>query len=106
MSLRAVRARQDRLRTRSGPNPQRPLAARKGALPGKLQEVPAPAGWGQEKLELMWWGQFDFIEWSQEDLMKTPTTAGAAGPGRRLTGTTGHGCRRRRCADAGRRRDR
>jgi hypothetical protein len=48
------------------PHRNRPLAARKGALPGKLQDVLAPASWGQKKLELARWSQFGLPMWGQE----------------------------------------
>ena len=49
------------------PHPDRPLAARKGTLSGKLQDIPAPAGWGQKKkLELDRWSHSGLVGWSQE----------------------------------------
>jgi hypothetical protein len=45
--------------------PDRPLAARKGTLPGKLQDVLGPARWGQKKLGLARWSRFDLVRWSQ-----------------------------------------
>src|SRR6266849_9030184 len=53
------------------PHHDRPLAARKGTLPGKLQDVLAPVGWGQKKLELARWSQFDLVGWGPEHLLES-----------------------------------
>jgi len=65
------RPHQDRLRRSSGPIWISPWQRRKRLLPGKLQEAPAPAVWGQVKLELTWWAQFDLVGWGQEHLVET-----------------------------------
>jgi hypothetical protein len=43
-------------------------------LPGKLQDVLVPAGWGQKKLELAGRGHFDFVGWDQESLVESAET--------------------------------
>src|SRR5712692_3463379 len=53
------------------PHPDQSLAARKGTLPGKLQDVLTPAGWGRKKLELATWGRCGLERWGQEHLAET-----------------------------------
>ena len=67
---------QDRLRRGSGPTWICLLAPRNGARPGREQDVPAPAGWGQMKLVLARWSRFDFVGWSQEHLVETASGEG------------------------------
>src|SRR6266851_8582631 len=57
------------------PHPDQSLAARKGTLPGKLQDVLTPAGWGRKKLELATWGRCGLERWGQEHLAETPARA-------------------------------
>src|ERR1700730_9107107 len=44
-------------------HPDRPMAARKGTLPGKLQDVVARRGGARRKLGLARWSRFDLVGW-------------------------------------------